>query len=220
MKHLTSIVAMDRNGAIGVDNQLPWRLRSDLRFFRETTSGHVVIMGRVTYESLGCKPLPNRYNIVLSRSSQLLIDSAAGRAVHSVPEALQVAAAVSKNKECFVIGGKSIYEQFAEYVDIYLVTLVDKVAEDADTHLDPESLFQNDNWQESASRLYIADGNHDEVDFTIRKLHSRSLASVCKNRNDTIAGYLAHARTQVPRQTFGRPRKTGQKLNNIVSSLI
>lgn len=70
MRHVTLIVAVDKRGAIGCANRLPWRLKSDMRFFREATRGGVVIIGRKSFESIG-KPLAGRYNIILSRNQTL-----------------------------------------------------------------------------------------------------------------------------------------------------
>ena len=67
---LSIIVAIAQNGTIGDKNALLWHIKEDMRFFRTTTSGHAVIMGRKTFESLGCKPLPKRTNIVISRSER------------------------------------------------------------------------------------------------------------------------------------------------------
>ena len=68
MKHFKAIAAMSLNRVIGAGNKIPWHLPEDFKWFKQMTSGHVVIMGRKTFESLGGKPLPNRINIVLSSS--------------------------------------------------------------------------------------------------------------------------------------------------------
>lgn len=100
---LSIIVAIDQNNGIGRNNQLLCHLPDDMKYFKRVTSGHTVVMGRKTYESLTVKPLPNRDNIVVSRS----MDSLSGcRVVHSIEEAIQYC-----DDECFVIGGAQIYEQ-------------------------------------------------------------------------------------------------------------
>ena len=102
MPPLTLIAAVARNGAIGVDNRLPWRLPQDLRRFKTLTMDHAVIMGRKTWESLP-RALPGRHNIVITRQANYL---AAGASVVGSLEAALVAAG---NESAFVIGGAEIY---------------------------------------------------------------------------------------------------------------
>jgi len=101
------IAAVARNGVIGRDNRIPWRLPEDLKHFRKLTMGHAVIMGRKTFESIFAfsgMPLPGRDNIVITRSREW---SGAGcRITHSLEEAL---AAVPQDRKAFVIGGAEIY---------------------------------------------------------------------------------------------------------------
>jgi dihydrofolate reductase len=101
---LSIIVAIAKNNAIGKDNQLLWHISEDLKYFRQVTSGHTVIMGRKTFESIG-KPLPNRKNIVISRT---LAPQDGITVVPSIAEALQH---VSNETEAFVIGGGAIYRE-------------------------------------------------------------------------------------------------------------
>lgn len=112
---LTLIVALDRNNGIGVNNALPWRLPEDLAFFKKTTSGHAIIMGRKTYDSIG-RPLPNRRNIVVTRNPDW---SAAG-----VERAASLDAAVrlAGDGEVFVIGGAQIYADAIHVADRLIVT--------------------------------------------------------------------------------------------------
>jgi dihydrofolate reductase len=101
---LSIIVAIAKNNAIGKDNQLLWHISEDLKYFRQVTSGHAVIMGRKTFESIG-KPLPNRKNIVISRT---LAPQDGVTLASSIAEALQL---VSNETEVFVIGGGAIYRE-------------------------------------------------------------------------------------------------------------
>ena len=101
---LSIIVAIAKNNAIGKDNQLLWHISEDLQYFRQVTSGHTVIMGRKTFESIG-KPLPNRKNIVVSCT---LTPQEGIIVVSSITEALQHAV---KEPEVFVIGGGAIYRE-------------------------------------------------------------------------------------------------------------
>jgi dihydrofolate reductase len=116
MTSLSIIVAYSRNRAIGKDNQLPWRLPSDLAHFKRHTSGHPIIMGRKTWESLG-RALPNRHNIVISRQAQG--DFTGATLVHSLTEAITAAGNVDK---AYIIGGAQLYEQALALVDEVLAT--------------------------------------------------------------------------------------------------
>jgi dihydrofolate reductase len=101
---LSLIVAAARNRAIGKDNRLLWHISEDLRYFKHTTSGHTVIMGRKTFDSIG-KPLPGRRNIVISRHPQRREGIVPAR---SLPEALALCA---EEQEVFIIGGGSLYRE-------------------------------------------------------------------------------------------------------------
>ncbi len=115
---ISIIVAIAKNGVIGDKNSLLWHISEDLRFFKRTTSGHPVIMGRKTYESLG-RPLPNRENVVISRT----IDSIEGcRVVRSLEEAIALFPA---EEEVFIIGGAQIYALALEVADRFYLTRVD-----------------------------------------------------------------------------------------------
>jgi dihydrofolate reductase len=111
------IAAVARNGVIGRDNGLPWRLKADLRHFRATTLGHPVLMGRKTWESLG-RPLPGRRNLVLSRDADY---RAAGAELFATPDAALRAAAGEK---VFVIGGAELYRQLLDRADALMLTEV------------------------------------------------------------------------------------------------
>ncbi|MBP6386438.1 MAG: dihydrofolate reductase [Pseudarcicella sp.] len=104
---LSIIVAVAKNNVIGNNNQLIWHLPADLKMFRNLTTGHVIIMGRKTFDSIG-KPLPNRTSIVISKDKQLLIDGCI--VVNSLTEAIEKAKEI-ESTEAFIIGGAQIYEQ-------------------------------------------------------------------------------------------------------------
>lgn len=115
---LSIIVAIAENNAIGKDNQLLWHLPADLKHFKEITSGHTIIMGRKTYESIG-KPLPNRRNIVITRQKDLAITGV--ETVNSLADAI---ALCETGIELFVIGGAEIYHHaLPETNRIYLTTV-------------------------------------------------------------------------------------------------
>lgn len=110
---------MGEKNEIGFENQLLWHLPKDLKHFKEITSGHPVIMGRKTYESIG-KPLPNRTNIVVSRKTDWFEEGIL--IVGSIKEAVKFAKKI--DEEVFIIGGGKIYEQTMDIVDKLEVTLV------------------------------------------------------------------------------------------------
>ena len=121
------IAAMATNRVIGLKNQLPWRISEDLKYFRRVTSGHPIIMGRKTFESIG-KPLPGRLNIVISRNRDLLISGAT--MVGSLDEAISVANSQAGDHftgEIFVIGGAEIYKLALARADRLYLTLIDHV---------------------------------------------------------------------------------------------
>lgn len=116
------IVAVDKNWAIGKDNKLMWSIPGDMKFFRETTKGNIIIMGRKTLESFPQgQPLKGRVNIVITRNPDYKVKGAV--VVHSVEEAIEEAA--KHAGETYVIGGESIYRSMLEYCDVALVTKID-----------------------------------------------------------------------------------------------
>ena len=162
-------IARDRNGVIGKDGTLPWRLKTDLANFRAVTMGKPVIMGRKTWESLPRKPLPGRTNIVLSRDGSF---EAKGAVVcDNFSEALSIAreqAAEDGADEVCVIGGASLFElALARAQRIYL-TEVDAEVE-GDVTLSP---IDESRWTEVRSQDYPA-GEGDEHAFKIRVLERR-----------------------------------------------
>ncbi len=120
MSNLSIIVAMSSNRVIGVNNTLPWHLSEDLKHFKSLTTGHTIIMGRKTYESIG-RPLPNRRNIVISRNSNTSYEGV--EVVHSLEDAFSIS---TNDKEVFVIGGSNIYEQALSFVDQLYITEIKK----------------------------------------------------------------------------------------------
>lgn len=145
------IVARADNGVIGKDNGLIWHMPHDLKFFKETTSGHYVLMGRKSYESVG-KPLPNRLNIIITRNTDYSVEGA--MVVHSLQEALELAEK-QQQQEVFILGGGEIYRQALEkkLVDrIYLTEIKDTF--EGDTYF-PE--LNPDEWKETHREEFQAD---------------------------------------------------------------
>ncbi len=149
---MKAIAAVDRNWAIGKDNHLLISIPDDMKFFRETTAGGVVIMGRKTLESFpGGRPLKNRINIVITRDPFYTKEGAV--VVHNVDEALCEAENYS-DREAFVIGGESIYRQMAPLCDTIYITKVDAEYE-ADAFF--PNLDENPAWavsEDSGSKEY------------------------------------------------------------------
>ncbi|MBR5200580.1 MAG: dihydrofolate reductase [Alistipes sp.] len=112
------IVAIAQNGTIGDKNALLWHIKEDMRFFRTTTSGHPVIMGRKTFESLGSKPLPKRTNIVITRAER---EFEGALTAHSLQEAIRMA---GDDEEIFIMGGAQIYREALPVVDRMYITHV------------------------------------------------------------------------------------------------
>ncbi|BCX49134.1 dihydrofolate reductase [Haloferula helveola] len=114
---LIGIVAMTADRIIGRDGALPWHLPEDLAFFKRTTSGHPIVMGRATYDSIG-RPLPKRRNIVITRNREW---SADGVEAIGSPESLS---GLDLTGEVFIIGGAKVYEAFLPHLDELLVSRV------------------------------------------------------------------------------------------------
>lgn len=137
---VSSIVATAENNGIGKDNQLLWRLPADLKHFKDITTGHTVIMGRKTFDSVG-KPLPNRRNIVVTRKTELEIPGA--EVVNTIEAAL---ALCDDNEEVFIVGGAEIYKMAMPMTDKIYLTVVHGTF-DADTFfpaIDPEIWKETD----------------------------------------------------------------------------
>ncbi|MCA1804849.1 MAG: type 3 dihydrofolate reductase [Xanthomonadaceae bacterium] len=119
MAIISFVVAMARNGVIGKDNQLPWRLPADLRHFKAVTMGKPIIMGRKTFDSIG-RPLPGRTNIVVTRDSAYQAEGCL--VAHSIEAALAAAGDV---EEVMIIGGADFYRQLLPRADRIYLTLID-----------------------------------------------------------------------------------------------
>lgn len=150
MPRLALIAAVAENGCIGINNQLPWYLPEDLKYFRRLTTGSVVIMGRKTYESIG-KPLPNRTNIVISRKAGYHPEGI--KVVSSLEDALDLAAQVSEINgidDVFVIGGAQIYALALPLANRLYLTEVQKTVE-GDAFFPPINSVQ---WREIGNEAH------------------------------------------------------------------
>ena len=128
---IIGIAAVDRKGAIGKGGKLPWHYSEDMKFFRETTTGNAVVMGRKTWLTIG-KPLKNRLNIVLSRDSS--IEPQESLLVFSDIESV-VSFSNSLATALFVIGGAQIYEAFLPHIEKWIITEVPLTVQGADAFM-------------------------------------------------------------------------------------
>lgn len=167
---LSIIVAIARNRAIGLRGGLLYHLPADLRRFKQLTTGHTIIMGRKTFESLPKGALPNRRNIVLSRNGKAE-DFPGTTLFHSLEEALADCRLRAERGEeysdaAFIIGGSSVYEEALPQADRLCLTCIDDIPAEADTFF-PE--FDAAEWQETFREHHDADERHavpfDFVDF-------------------------------------------------------
>ncbi|WP_251552358.1 dihydrofolate reductase [Neobacillus muris] len=146
---ISFIVAMDRNGVIGKDNQLPWHLPEDLKFFKQVTMGHPIAMGRKTHQSIG-RALPGRENIVITR--QPSFHSEGCTVVNSVEEFVQYCR--GRNEEIFVIGGAEIFKETFPFADRLYITFINEEFE-GDTFFPKFELIE---WELVSSQI----GNKNE----------------------------------------------------------
>lgn len=126
---LSLIVAIAKNNVIGVNNSLPWRLPADLQYFKQKTTGHHIIMGRKTFESIGGgRPLPNRVSVIVSRNTTLQLPEGCLLA-HSVEQAITLS---QSDTETFIIGGSQLYATALPLVQrMYITRVHTEVAGDA-----------------------------------------------------------------------------------------
>lgn len=159
---ITFVVAAAENNAIGKNNELLWKLPTDLKHFKTITSGGIVIMGRKTFDSMG-KPLPNRRNIIITRNADLQIDGA--EVTHSLDEALKLC---EDAEEVFVIGGAEIYKDALNRTDKIYLTRVHKSFE-GDAYF-PE--LDVEKWEETAREYHDAD-DKNPIPFSFITLKSK-----------------------------------------------
>ena len=154
---LSLIAAMAKNNVIGSNNSLIWHLPADLKHFKNITSGHTVIMGRKTYESIG-KPLPNRRNIVITHSDTFTAEGC--EIFYSLQEAVD---ACLEEEEVFIIGGAEIYKQSLHAADKLYITRIYKEFE-GDAHFPEFSLSE---WRLlSYYRHHADEKNEHEYSFS------------------------------------------------------
>lgn len=122
---ITFVYAQDKNGGIGLNNQLPWHLPGDLHFFKKTTMGKTIVMGRKTFESMGCRLLPGRKSVVLTRDKSYGHQIEGLTVLYSKNEVLNLA----KNEEVMIIGGAEIFNLFWNEANLIIRTYIDATFE-------------------------------------------------------------------------------------------
>jgi len=160
--NISIVVAISENNAIGKNNQLLWHLPADLKHFKEITTGHPILMGRKTYDSIG-RPLPNRRNIVITRQQELVIPGV--EIVNSIAEAISLCA---QEKEVFIIGGAEIYKSAIAFTNRIYLTIVHQ-------HYEADAFFPAlvlDEWQEIHQEYHPAD-EKNSVAYTFSTLERK-----------------------------------------------
>jgi dihydrofolate reductase len=169
---LSIIAGIGKNNELGLENKLLWNLPRDMKHFRKTTSGHPVIIGQKTFESIG-RPLPNRRNIILTRNTEYKKEGI--EVAHSIEETLELARTSpqpaplkgegeNSEKEVFVIGGAQIYKQMIDRADRLYITHVDKEFT-ADTFFPTIDMSV---WKEiSKEHFDVDDTNNLPMDFVV-----------------------------------------------------
>ncbi|NLC96340.1 MAG: dihydrofolate reductase [Erysipelotrichaceae bacterium] len=153
---ISIIAAIGQNRELGINNQLIWNIPSDLKFFRKITSGHTVIMGRKTFESIG-KVLPKRRNIVITRNKNLQIEGV--EIFNDINQALDFC-----KEDVFIIGGQMIYTQLIDIVDKLYLTEIEETC-NADAYF---PYFNKNNWNKK-----ILSSNFENNIFYTHVLYTR-----------------------------------------------
>lgn len=149
---ISLLVAMDKNNVIGYKNDLPWHLPRDLKYFKEKTTGHTIIMGRKTFESIG-RPLPNRRNIVVTRNKTFVQEGV--EVIHDLATIWQLNDE-SPREELFIIGGAELYRQALPHADRLYITKIEETFE-GDTYF---PTFSEAEWELTKKEQGIQDENN------------------------------------------------------------
>lgn len=150
---ISMIAAMANNRAIGRDNQMPWHLPADLKHFKKSTMGKPVVMGRKTYESIGCA-LPGRRNYVLTRDSCWQADGVTK--IASLQQAIELEQ-IDATEELVIMGGGELYRLFLPLAQRLYLTFIDMDVDNADTFF-PD--YNQELWQISRESAHLADENN------------------------------------------------------------
>lgn len=163
------ILACDLNGVIGKDNDMPWKrdLPYDLKRFKELTEGHIIVMGRRTFESIGSRPLPNRQNVVLTTSKTIPLLRQENLFFYNyIENLLEDYDKDVKDKDLFIIGGMQVYKQFMPYVqEVYLTEVIYEF--EGDTKIDDDffEILSDDFEIVKAERIHKDEHNKYDMNF-------------------------------------------------------
>lgn len=135
---ISLLFAMDRNHGIGYQNDLPWYIPEDLKYFKKVTMGHTIVMGRKTFDSIG-KALPGRKNVILTRDQEYVAPENTV-VIHSIDELLKLNHK-NQDEEFFVIGGAEIFKQILPWTDKLYITFID-------AEYNADTFFPKINWEE------------------------------------------------------------------------
>lgn len=158
------IFCSDLEGNIGKNNDLLFKYKEDMKFFRDTTLGKTMLMGRKTYESLGSEPLPRRLNVVLTKEKTIEVKTNI-ILVDDLEKTIKEFNEGSTKDDLYIIGGASIYNQSLELglVDEVLITIVHEIVKDADTKVDLALIFDQFPYKEIIKEFIAEDGNKVEI---------------------------------------------------------
>ena len=151
------IAAIDLHFGLGKNGNLLFKIPEDLRLFKQFTTGNVVLMGRKTFDSIGCKPLPDRINIVISSKKDF--ENVGITTFDNMETAVEYSKQNFPDKVLYIIGGGQIYEQGIKYADEVILTKYNKLYEDADTYFPVDIM---DNFSETE---VIMDGSYEGIEF-------------------------------------------------------
>lgn len=161
-KEIILLAAIANNGVVGDNNALPWRLKGDLKHFKELTMGKPIIMGRKTYESIG-KPLPGRVNIVLSKSKEFEGCVMATDAIQALKQAYK-----SEHKEIYIIGGPQVWKEFSSFLTQAIITHIPLNIEGTD------KFIMEGDWKVSSVKdmtdkiVIVKTGEEKEISYQIK----------------------------------------------------
>ena len=157
---LSAIAAMSLNRVIGVNNTLPWNIPQDLKFFKTKTAGHILIMGRKTFDSIG-RPLPGRLHIVITRQKDWKFDHPLVIAAQSLEAAIQIAKSKSSDfpGECFIAGGGDVYRQSIPLLNKIYLTVIEK-------NFEGDAFFPE--FDENAFHLVESEKHNGDIPFSFR----------------------------------------------------
>ena len=151
------IAATDLHYGIGKNGSLLFKIPEDMRLFKQLTTGNIVLMGRKTFDSIGCKSLPDRINIVISSKKDF--ENVGITTFDNMETAVEYSKRKFPDKDLYIIGGGQIYEQGIKYADEVILTKYNKLYEDADTYFPVDIM---DNFSETE---VIIEGSYEGIEF-------------------------------------------------------